>query len=487
MYQRRWVLRSMAKIFISYRRQDSAGAAGRIYDRLRDHFGEGAVFIDLDSIPFGVDFREHVASAMEQCGVLLAVIGRNWTGAAGAARRLDDPRDSVRIEVEAALNRNLPVIPILIDRTTMPGEADLPPSLARLAYRNAIDVDLGRDFHHHVDRLIKGVERFFPQPGAGASPRVPQPGSQVTGASTGIAKNCQREADIARLKLAYETARAGAKLFAARGALEAWARLVEPDSPELRAAWAELTRRLSQAEAAVARARGLERTDPAAARALYRRILSLAVDLPDALAGLNRTPPDPPSTLDAQVMGDRIRLVWTPPPPDDLGALTFVVVRKRGGEFKHPGDGTRIAEISTTEFDDTQVTPGDTVAYAILTKRGHVESVKAVSLGPLVFLADVKDVRVEIREHEVELAWTPPRGVFEVRLVRKQGSPPKNPRDGDRVASGLDHALDRNVGRDEVYYYGIYSVYKMPDGRLFPAPGNIVSARLKPAGPVAKE
>jgi hypothetical protein len=148
----------MPKILLSYRRQDSAGVAGRIYDRLRTHFGNDAIFIDLDSIPFGVDFREHITSAVDQCGVMLALIGHNWAGGTGASRRIDDARDFVRIEIESALERNLPVISILIDRAQMPGEADLPPSLVPLAYRNAIDLDQGRDFHHHVARLIKGIE-----------------------------------------------------------------------------------------------------------------------------------------------------------------------------------------------------------------------------------------------------------------------------------------------------------------------------------------
>ena len=151
----------MSKIFLSYRRQDSAGVAGRIYDRLRAHFGNDTVFMDIDSIPFGEDFREHIDAAVGQCDVVLAVIGTKWAGETGAHRRLDDPRDFVRIELESALHRNLPVIPILIDHATMPGEADLPPSLTRLAFRNAIDVDQGRDFHPHVDRLIRGIEFHF--------------------------------------------------------------------------------------------------------------------------------------------------------------------------------------------------------------------------------------------------------------------------------------------------------------------------------------
>ena len=142
---------------------------------------------------------------------------------------------------------------------------------------------------------------------------------------------------------------------------------------------------LLRAEALAAKARNMERTDAAAARYLYRQSLAIAADLPEALAGLKRTPPDTPTALDAQVLGDRIRLSWTPPPPDGLGPLTFVVVRKRGGALEHPGDGTRIAEVSTSEFDDMHVAPGDTVGYAVLSsKRGAVESVAAISLGPFL-------------------------------------------------------------------------------------------------------
>ncbi len=302
----------------------------------------------------------------------------------------------------------------------------------------------------------------------------------LAGARNGVAKIRQRQAAITRVKLAYQTARDGGRLVSARAAVEGWSRLVDPTSPELLDAWTDLAQQLRQAETLAARARNVERSDPPAARVLYQQSLAIAADLPDALAGLKRTPPDPPGALDALVLGDRIRLSWTPPPLDGLGALTFIIVRKRGSALDHPGDGTRIAEVSTSEFDDMHVTPGDTVAYAVLSKRGGAESISAISLGPVVFLADVKDVRVEFRHREVELGWSLPRGVTEVRVIRKQDGPPKNPRDGDRIPAALDHALDRNLDPNEVYYYGIYAIYSMSEGRLFPAPGVVVSARPQP-------
>jgi TIR domain-containing protein len=81
----------MAKIFLSHRRQDSAAVAGRIYDRLRAHFGDDAVFMDIDSIPFGEDFREHIDAVVGKCDVVLAVFGPRWSGKTDASRRIDDP------------------------------------------------------------------------------------------------------------------------------------------------------------------------------------------------------------------------------------------------------------------------------------------------------------------------------------------------------------------------------------------------------------
>ena len=127
--------------------------------------------MDVHSIPPGKDFRKYIAAEVEQCDVMVVVIGRNWAGEAGTSRRLDDARDFVRIELEAALSRDLAVIPVLIDRTPMPGPENLPDSLAPLAFRHAIEVDQGQDFDHHVDRLIKGIEAAAPGIGGSASRR----------------------------------------------------------------------------------------------------------------------------------------------------------------------------------------------------------------------------------------------------------------------------------------------------------------------------
>jgi hypothetical protein len=158
---------AMPRIFLSYRREDSEHIAGRLYDRLKARFGRGNVFMDLDTIPFGVDFREHLGQAVARCDVLLAVIGEAWldvrfeNGPRQGQRRLDDPADFVRIEVESALARNIPVIPVLVGKAAMPAEQELPQGTLRaLAFRNAAEVRSGRDFHDHVSRLIRGIEHL---------------------------------------------------------------------------------------------------------------------------------------------------------------------------------------------------------------------------------------------------------------------------------------------------------------------------------------
>jgi hypothetical protein len=163
----------MAKIFISYRREDSEHVTGRIFDHLEARFGRDNVFLDIDTIPFGADFRRHVGQAVGQCGALLAVIGEQWLdvryreGPKQGQRRLDDPADFVRIEIESALARGIPVVPVLVGQATMPRAEDLPEGLKELAYRNAAEVRAGRDFRGQVERLIRSLE--FPAPAVRAA------------------------------------------------------------------------------------------------------------------------------------------------------------------------------------------------------------------------------------------------------------------------------------------------------------------------------
>jgi hypothetical protein len=145
-------------VFISYRRADSADITGRLYDRLAAHFARERLFKDVDSIPLGLDFRDDINRAIAQSSVLLAVIGPRWLeDADGRGARVHDPTDHLRLEIEAALARGIPVIPVLVNGARMPAASDLPESLLPLVYRNAIEVRADPDFHHDTDRLIRGI------------------------------------------------------------------------------------------------------------------------------------------------------------------------------------------------------------------------------------------------------------------------------------------------------------------------------------------
>ena len=149
----------MTSVFVSYRREDSRHQAGRLYDRLVAHFGSEQVFKDVDSIPLGWDFREILTERVAGCDVFLAVIGDEWLSISGkrGTRRLDDPGDFVRIEIEAALSRKIPVIPVLVGNSSVPPAEELPESLRGLSFRNGLPVRPDPDFHKDMDRLIRGI------------------------------------------------------------------------------------------------------------------------------------------------------------------------------------------------------------------------------------------------------------------------------------------------------------------------------------------
>jgi hypothetical protein len=152
----------MARIFMSYRRADSGSAAGRLYDHLASHFGRDQIFIDVDAIKPGVDFVDVLENTLAQCDALIAVIGRQWLTVKDkdGKRRLDDPNDFIRLEVETALKRNIRVIPVLVDGAEMPSTADLPETLANLRRRNALTVSNER-FSYDVGMLISTVEEIL--------------------------------------------------------------------------------------------------------------------------------------------------------------------------------------------------------------------------------------------------------------------------------------------------------------------------------------
>jgi len=158
-------------IFISYRRDESAGYAGRIADALAEHFGEDRVFRDIDSIEPGLDFAEAIEHAVGSSEVLIAVIGRNWVAATDVAgrKRLENPDDYVRLETAAALQRNIRVIPVLVQGASMPSADELPNDLTPLARRNAFELH-DTSWREEVARLITTLDKVLGRRPVGKSP-----------------------------------------------------------------------------------------------------------------------------------------------------------------------------------------------------------------------------------------------------------------------------------------------------------------------------
>jgi formylglycine-generating enzyme required for sulfatase activity len=148
-----------AKIFISYRRDDSAGHAGRVHDRLEREFGRDLLFMDVDAVPLGMNFIKILREEVAKCDVFLAVIGPNWFNIKDKSgnRRIDDPHDYVRVEISSALQREIPVIPVLLDGAEVPTIEQLPKDLEELALRNGLYVRHA-SFHSDLDRLIAGLK-----------------------------------------------------------------------------------------------------------------------------------------------------------------------------------------------------------------------------------------------------------------------------------------------------------------------------------------
>jgi TIR domain len=156
----------MSKIFVSYRRGDTAAHAGRLTDRLRQVFGANNVFMDVTTLEPGVDFVDAIRGAVGKCEILIVVIGRDWVTATGAdgQRRLDDPDDFVRIETASALTRSIRVVPVLVERAEMPSAQDLPEALKPLVRRNAFELRDARwdaDVEALLNSLVPRSPSFF--------------------------------------------------------------------------------------------------------------------------------------------------------------------------------------------------------------------------------------------------------------------------------------------------------------------------------------
>jgi hypothetical protein len=160
----------MSSIFISYRREDAEGQAGRLYRDLAAEFGADSVFMDVAAIQPGRDFRRAIDQSLSSCSAFLSVIGKNWLTAQDPSgqRRLDDSADFVRVETSAALKRDIPVIPVLVQGASTPRSDQLPDDLKDLAFRNALELTHPR-WDSDVQLLIKALRPYLantPQPAA---------------------------------------------------------------------------------------------------------------------------------------------------------------------------------------------------------------------------------------------------------------------------------------------------------------------------------
>jgi hypothetical protein len=172
-------------IFISYRRDDAPGYAGRLYDRLAAHFGAARVFMDVEGIEPGTDFVDAIERAVGSCEILIVIIGHDWLVKDGdGRRRLDDPTDFVRIETATALKRGIRVVPVLVEGATVPRAADLPGDLAPLVRRQAVELN-HRQWDATSGELIATLERILgtegDAPRAGAAHEAARPVSEPAG------------------------------------------------------------------------------------------------------------------------------------------------------------------------------------------------------------------------------------------------------------------------------------------------------------------
>ena len=189
----------MGSIFISYRRSDSEGYAGRLWDRITTKFGSENVFMDVDSINPGDNFPEMLDQALESSDVLLAIIGRDWVGlSADRTRRIDDEADFVRLEVAGAIRHGITVIPVLVGGAALPSPAELPADLAALSRFNAIEIRHSR-FNDDAQRLLEGLDRALQQARSSRPAAPARPSSPILTPIFGITPGQSARRDVSAL------------------------------------------------------------------------------------------------------------------------------------------------------------------------------------------------------------------------------------------------------------------------------------------------
>jgi hypothetical protein len=286
-------------IFLSYRREDAAPYARLLQFQLRERIPDAPVFMDLDSIEPGLDFAEVIREAVDSCTVLVALIGRQWATLADeeGRRRLDNPDDYVRFEVQAALERGVRVIPVLVDGARPLRQQQLPAELHKLARLNTLELSYGR-YEYDADRLVNLLQRLLAaMPGTG------------TGRQSSATANVEAFTDIhdvraegnALLTDAERIAQSITDDYLKANVLASIARALAATDPGRAERIAQsITDDYPKASALASIARALAATDPGRAARLIADAERIAQSITDdylkasALASIARALADPP-------------------------------------------------------------------------------------------------------------------------------------------------------------------------------------------------
>lgn len=296
------------------------------------------------------------------------------------------------------------------------------------------------------------------------------------GARNGLEKLQNQIGSIRKLRSDFARERAAGNLVAARAVLDRWGRLVAPTDARWKTSLYAVSARLGEAEALTARGNRLSTTDAGEARACYRKALAIAADLPEALDGLRRCPPNGPTNLVAETQHARVALRWSPPEPDGLGPVSFLVLRRRAAAPAHTDDGVVVARLNECEWVDTRVEPGDLFGYAVCAVRNESVSLYGVSTGPVVATSDVSNARADGTSGTITLTWSLPVNAIGARVVRKVGTAIEHPRDGVAIECSRDTAVDGNLEDGRSYHYRIYALYQGADGKPVASRGVALSA-----------
>lgn len=498
----------MATIFISYRRIDSKAYAGRLFDRLSQHFGAGHVFMDVEGgIGRGEDFAQALQGAVDSVDAMIVLIGRQWLTCTDpdGGRRLDRPDDWVRLETAAALRRNILVLPVLVDGAAMPAESDLPDELRGLARRQAGEISDSR-WGYDVSQIIDTLERRLRRP---LWRRVP---TRVVGGAAGAALVAAAAIGYFALRPAPDAVVVATPAGAASApAASASAPAVQPVSTtDLSGYWRDDDGVLYQVVAAAGGDYDMARIRPPDDNPVYRKVRLVGRDVEIAIgvlpSGTQQARADLELSVDGRVMTGLLKSTqiegapvnWvlrrTDPPRagaaprpqvarrDPVQHLTLGVpsgvatqiaplrMQVRSVAFSPNGRLLAAAGFRTRDADPGQAVLWDTQAWKVVRTLGpHGNDVYAVAFAP--------DGRtVATATWGAVMLWEVPSGTLQRTLKGHEGqvwalafSP-----DGKRLASGgedktvrlWDVGTGRPLNTMSGHAESVQSLAFSPDGKL---------------------